>query len=211
MNVIGFPIRHNYRFRLNGRLHRLNQDGTRVLDLLSEIYQASLSNRSPYWLLGMRKQIRCIEQLNTRAVLTHVIEKTQESQMRVLAIWLRGRCGGYMGTAVIAQRARMADLTTQKECVRALKRLHGWVQLAQIARESEHARVRELAVLPPAPALAPRLPRLLQHFQTIELPTERQTQWVQPGLPLSLSPPKRRERIQTILQRIRERLATHHN
>jgi hypothetical protein len=203
MEELGFPNEAGYRFRIKSQLFRVNVDGVEVLSILTEIYNASLSGRNNYWVLRWRKQIRRIEILNVRSVLSHVIHKTPSERMRTLAIWLRGRCGGYIGTSLIAYYAHSTNFQTQKESVRALRRMSGWSHLREIAKSATNSRIRNLATQRAGSPLGDRLSRVLTNFRAIQTSPQRQEVWTQPGLRLTRTPPKTVAAIRRILERIK--------
>ncbi len=202
-HTFGFPYNARYRFRLEDKQYRVSGDGLAVLALLQEIYEASRQASAGTWALRVRKQIRQIETLNMRAVLVLVIARSPDPHMRLLAIWLRGRCGGYVGTSIIAAQARQGDLMLQKECVRALQRLSAWAELREISQLSTHARVRAMAVQQPAKPYRERLTRMLSNVEPVSAPRSKPYFWQLPGLKLNYARPKSVETIRLILARIR--------
>ncbi len=189
MNNFGFPNDKRFRFRIDGRWHRINSDGAEVLTLLEQIYDASVVPNDQYWALRVRPQIRRIEFLNVRSVLVLVLEKTSDLRMRLLAIWLRGRCGGYLGTSTIASFAHSTGFETQKECVRALRRLSGWADLREIACNAKHPRIRNLATQRAVKPLAKRLSRMMENVRPIPVSSRRSRIWILPGLVLDYTAP----------------------
>lgn len=207
MAEFGFPNDTRYRFRINNQLFRVNPDGAEVLAILTEIYNASVSCENACWALRMRHCIRRIELLDARSVLTLVIQKTPDDRVRVLAIWLRGRCGGHIGTSVVAKYAYSPNLRMQKEAVRALRRMSGWSQLRAIANSATSSRIRTMATQRAGRPLDDRLSSVLTNIRPIPIPPRRNEIWILPGLRLSFTPPKAVEHIRRVLMRIK-RLAS---
>jgi hypothetical protein len=208
MNKFGFPRDERFRYRIDDRWYRISSDGAEVLTLLQEIYDAGVLPDDNYWALRMRPQIRRIEYLNVRSVLVLVIEKTSDPRMRLLAIWLRGRCGGYLGTSRIATLAHTTGFETQKECVRALHRLSGWAHLREIACNAMHPRIRTLATQRAVKPLEERLSCMLANVQPIPIPKAKLRLWLLAGLVLEYSAPKSIDTIRHALTRIK-RLVSH--
>lgn len=208
MNKFGFPRDKRFRYRIDDRWYRINPDGAEVLTLLQEIYDAGVLPRDSYWALRMRPQIRRIECLNVRSVLVLVIEKTSDARMRLLAIWLRGRCGGYLGKSTIASFANTTGFETQKECVRALHRLSGWADLNEIACNAKHPRIRNLATHRAVKPLEERLSCMLANVQPIPITKPKLRLWLLAGLALEYTAPKSIDTIRQILTRIK-RLVSH--
>lgn len=207
MADLGFPNDSNYRFRIDSRLYRVNPDGAEVLDILTEVYNASLRCDKPCWALGVREQIRRVEVLNVRSVLTYVIQETPNEHMRLLAIWLRGRCGGYIGTSVIAKCAHSPNFKIRKESVRALRRLSGWAHLREIAISTSDARIRSMATQRAGKPLNERLSSMLANMRPVQISPQRKQLWMLPGMRLKLSPPKSLAMIRQLLNRIKSEVS----
>ena len=196
-----------YLCRIDRRLYRETQDGAEVMSLLRQIYNASLTAKDPFWALRLRKQIRRLEELNVRPVLVHVIENAPNDRMRTLAIWLRGRCGGYVGTTIIAESAHSSSFAMRKECVRALQRLSGWAYLREIAGTTENPRIRRLATQYPSSALDGRLAAVRAITRRRSASTNPPQLWLLPGLRVEETAPKTSHTIRLILHRIKRLIA----
>ncbi len=206
MEPFGFAKGELSSFYIGNRRYCVSCSDTEVLTLLQQIYEARLAADNRYWAVRMRPQIRRIELLNARAVIVHVIEKTPDVRMRILAIWLRGRCGGYLGTATIASFAHAPEYQLQKECVRALQRLSGWAELREIASNAGHPRIRKLATQPAVKPLGERLSCMLKNVQPISTSEESSPKsklWLLSGHVLNYTAPKSVEAIRQILWRIK--------
>lgn len=203
MADFGFPNDSSYRFRIEKRLYRVNSDGAEVLDILTELYNASVSSDNRFWALRWREQIRRVEFLNVRSVLCYVIQETPDDRMRWLAIWLRGRCGGFMGTSIVAKCASSPIFKMQKESVRALRRLSGWSQLREIENSAPNSRIRRMATQQGARPLDDRLSSLLGSVRRVPASPQPKRLWMSPRLRLELSPPKSLTMIRELLERIK--------
>ena len=179
---IGFPKDARFRFRINGRLCRVTADGIATIERLIELHNASLLAEKPTWLFSHRDKIKEIESLNNRGVLSLIVERTPDRKLRLLAIWLRGRCGGYMGTSILKRYTTSDDFQLRKETVRALKRLSAWTILTEVADNDSSERIRRLA----SPVLAkPHHRRLLEfarNVQPINVNSTARPLWISPEI-----------------------------
>ncbi len=189
---------------MDHRFRRINADGAEVLRLLQQIYDASFVANDGFWALRMRPQIRRVQFLNRRAVLVLVIKMTADERMRLLAVWLRGRCGGYLGTSTIASLGHSSDFRMQKECVRVLQRLNAWAELREIATAAKHPRVRDLAIQRAVKPLNERLSSVLANIRPIETTPRKIGVWLLPGLVLGYTAPKSIDTIRSRLERIKQ-------
>lgn len=205
---LGFPAHEHYRFYLGGHHCYVTLGGVDTLGLLLKIYRASQASTDIRWALAVREEVRRIKSLNARWVLSLVIERTPDPRMRVLAIWLRGRCGGYIGTSILADYASSPDFQTRKETARALKRMSGWTHLAKMAASDPDARIRRIATPAPAKPYSSRLAKFSSNIHPVAVSTERRHLWVLPCLRIGEGkPPKSVTAIRAILERI-HRLVT---
>lgn len=143
--IFGFSVRFGYRFRIGDRRFSLGSEGVRALELLAELNAKSATAAGLDWLLPLRGTIREIERLNSRAALTLVILRAPTAHLRRLAIWLRGRSGGYLGTSNVARHGADPDPAVRKEVARCLNRMSAWADLRQMERCDPDARVRRFA------------------------------------------------------------------
>lgn len=199
----GFPANSDYRFRLRGRRYRVGSSGNRTLKLLTELYGSCSMCTDPSWPIRLRKRLRQIESLNSRSVLSLVVERTDDPTVRLLAIWLRGRCGGSLGTSTLAKFATHPDDQTRKEVARALKRMGAWVQLREMADNHTSERIRRMATSEPLRPYCGRLADFSSHFPRIEVPSVKLPLFVSTELDVGQGrPPKSRWVIRMILERI---------
>lgn len=204
----GFPVKDACRFTLGGRRYRVGANGTRSLELLSMIYDRCCSSADRSWSIGARPLIRKVQAWNERAVLNLVVERTRDPILRVLAIWLRGRCRGSIGTATLVKFADHPDFHTRKETARALQRMSAWRTLAVMAEADPSERIRRLATSTPARPFTKRIADFKRHLARIPVPAKRKTLYVAPQLDIGHgTPPKSPALIRAILERIR-RLVT---
>ncbi|MEQ1827052.1 MAG: HEAT repeat domain-containing protein [Pirellula sp.] len=199
----GFPIQSNYRFTMLNRRFRVGWNGLRMLAQISVIAHGASQARKITWLLGYRNQINKVEAHNLQELLTLVIERTPQSRIRLLAIWLRGRCGGTVGTSAIYRFASDPDEQTRKESVRALVRMSAWVQLASIAEDDPSPRIRRMACCTPPTSHGERLHQFQRNITRLQRSQKRAELYVSPEMEIRASrPSKSLEFIQSILKRI---------
>jgi hypothetical protein len=200
----GFPAKSKYEFRLNGRRFRVGQAGVRTLRLLSDIYTSHSKRNDSGWLLSYRCRIEQLWMtLGSRSVLCLVVERTGDPTLRIFAIWLRGHCGGHLGTPIIAQFWRDPDETTRKEVARSLKRLESWSQLRKMAELEPNKRIKKIATAGPSRPYQLRLDRFAEQSRRIEVSSTIHELVMSPNLVTGQSrPPKPAWLIRMILNRI---------
>ena len=199
--AFGFPARCGYRFRLRGHRYPVGLNGIRTLNALATIYNATEDEKWPF---HVRKLIREVSVLDSRSVLSLVIERTDDPKLRLLAIWLRGRCGGTLGTVSIAQHCDDVDRQTRRVVARALWRLSGWASLREMAASDPDPIVRRIAAGRPGRPYSQRLATFASHSRHRHLPTVRRQLAVAPATEVGAGcPPKSRSAIRAILDRIR--------
>lgn len=190
-------------------------EGVKVLDLLAKVCRAR-SSGNKLWALQSRPTLRRIRtkdincRTGVRRAFKVVIEQTESDEVRQIAIWLRGRNGGSIGTEAIGQFSRHPDMRMRKIVTKALKRMHAWHLLREIAETDPDSQIRKLAVQTPAEAYSTRLTQFLKNVE--HEPSGLRTT----KTPLSLSEtvqlkvmnlPKSLELIRFYLKRIRHTLA----
>jgi hypothetical protein len=199
----GFPAIGDYRYRLHGRRYRVDSAGMQTLKLLSQICDSCAACSDQNRLVRLRGQIRQVQALRSRSLLSWVAQRTGDPRLRLLAIWLRGRCGGSVGTSILARFATHPDLQTRKEVARALKRMGAWVQLREMADNDPSARVRRLATTKPARDYRQRLSDYSKHIPRVPVTSARHPLFVSPELGIRQGrPAKSSWFIRLILERI---------
>jgi len=147
---------------VDGKKYRLGTNGMRTLEVLEKIVEARpRATYDPGWLMRFREQVRDIEWDGQRAALTYVVLVTRDPAVRRLAIWLRGRCGGTLGTRVISRFAFAPDMLLRKDATRALKRMHAWSTLREVAQFDSVPRIRRMARQSPPKPYTSRLSSFL--------------------------------------------------
>lgn len=145
--LIGFYLDEAHHYHDGDRKLRISRSGIRAVYDLCELYQWSRQGSEHCWAIRARPILRKLQNEHARSALNLVISKTPNPTILILAIWLRGRCGGSLGTPAIARFARHADLQLRKEVARALKRMGAWCELDQMAKVDASARIRQIASL----------------------------------------------------------------
>lgn len=212
----GFPARRGYQFRLHGQGYFVGKASMRTLRLLADIYRACATADDGAWPFRLRPLIRQVQLLEATPVLCLVIERTADPTLRILAIWLRGRCGGSLGTSSLARFATAGespsrspeDDRTRREVARALKRMGAWTPLREMAEHDTDPRIRRIATAQPARPYRQRLAEYTQRVSRVSAATGQQPLVVAPDLDLSQGwPPKSRSVIRATLEQI-HRLVT---
>lgn len=199
----GFPVKRDYGFRLRGRRYWVGAAGVRTLKLLACIYRACVTSDDRNWPLRLRRQIRKVEMLDATPVLCFVVERTRNPLLRILAIWLRGRCGSALGTASIVRFANDPDEATRKEVARALRRMQAWGPLQEMADVETNPRIQWLATVHASKPYAQRLANFTKRVACLPTTPSGQPLFVSPELDLSQGhPPKPASFIRMILERI---------
>ena len=204
----GFPAKRDFCFRLRGRRYCVGSSGKRTLKLLTEFYGTATACADPSWPFPLREKIRQVQALNWRSVLSYVVQLTHDPTLRLLAIWLRGRCGGSLGTSSLARFAAHRDDQTRKEVARALKRMGAWVQLREIADNDTSERIRRMATMQPLRPYRDRLADFSNRLPRLEVTSVKRPLFLSPELDVRQGrPPKSRSVIRMILERIHRLVA----
>jgi hypothetical protein len=191
------------------------RDRTKALQLLSDLCYAHRRSRRSNWLLPFRRRIRQVSLLDARNELLAVIETTRDPQLRLLAIWLRGRMGGIDGTSAIAWFGNNLldgrnDFQLRKEVARALGRMGAWRELREMAKWDSHPRIRQMASLEPTRSYTDRLATFSSHAEHLETPAAKRRLFVAKEVDLRLGrPAKPIEVIRAILERIHRLVMGH--
>ena len=189
-------------FNLFGRKFRVGKDGVKALRLLTVIHDNRAGHTDQGWLIRLRGQIRQVETLQSQVVLSWMIELADDPSLRVLAIWLRGRCGGHFGASSLAAYSTGANVQTRKEVARALKRMRAWVELERIASQDDDGRVRRIASTEPRP-YRQRLDDFATHVSRLFVAPANRELIVSDDVDVTLGrPPKPISLIRAILERI---------
>jgi hypothetical protein len=139
----------------------------------------------------------------TNIVLTLVVERTDDPTLRLLAIWLRGRCGGSLGTPILAKFSTHPDVQTRKEVARSLKRMGAWDQLREIATHDANGRIRRIATTQPSKPYRDRLASFSRHMARVEIASVKRHLLASPTIDVGHGrAPKSRWVIRMILERI---------
>jgi hypothetical protein len=163
----GLRLSFGTHYRLEGKSYIAGYDEERVVALMRNLVASSHQATRLDWLLSHRDAIREIDSLKTRAFLSYTISTSSDDRVRRLAIWLRGRCGGYVGNAIVARFAVHNDASIRKEVARSLKRLSAWVALRAMATYDPNPRIRAIASQPAIPSHSRRQSRFLENVEAL--------------------------------------------
>jgi len=146
--LAGFPVEVGHKIQINGQTFRIGTPDIKAIELAVELLDLRTRFQS---LLELRNEIRMCETENCRATLSHLIAMTPSQNLRTIALWLRGRCGGYDGSQLIAKFAESEDEKIRFLAAKAMQKMGVWSTLAVMAQKDPSDRVRRVA--------APRAPR----------------------------------------------------
>ena len=202
-SIFGFPIQSSFAFMLLGRRYCIGPQGMRTLKLLQLIYDTRVRRFDNKWPFGIREYVKRIQRINSTRVLCLVAERTENPIMRILAIWLRGRCGGSLGTSTLARFTHHSDEQTRKEVARALKRMGAWAHLRGMAARDTSERIKRIATSEPVRPYRDRLGDFVGRMACVKVSGEETPLEVADNLDLGQGrPPKPTSLIRRILDRI---------
>jgi hypothetical protein len=173
-----FPVGAETTFWLQGSTFRVGEQGVRAVRLLTLMVEAR--ERAPgnvCCLLPYRQRIREVMRAPPRATLVHVAERTGDPALRQLAIWLRGRCRGTLGSTTLAKLWPEADASLRKELTRAFKQMDAWDYLRGIEATDPDPRIRRMARQPAPSSFHGRLAQFLESVAPREA-SQEETQLV---------------------------------
>ena len=141
--IAGFKA-SNWRTRVcvRGTRYRIMPAGVCAIKLAVKILWLT---EHKYSLFSLRSEIRAVRETLCKAALTHLIETTTNDQLLLIAIWLRGQCGGYLGTETLAKYSTADAEAVRLKVAGALHRMSGWGVLARMAACDPSPRVRRRA------------------------------------------------------------------
>ncbi len=204
----GLPASIDRDYCVAGRRFQIGSSDMRTLKLLKEIYEACALPGRGRGLFSVRVKIVEARALNSTSLLCLVAERTDDQAVRVLAIWLRGRCGGSLGTASLARFATHPDRQTRKETARALKRMGAWAPLRVMAESDTSERVRRMATSEPPKNYRERLASFSRGIPRIGPASANFPLFVSPELIFGQArPPKPASAIRSVLERIHRLIA----
>ena len=201
--VCWLPFEAGYRFKLSGRRFRVTENGERTLECLRQIYSECCISSDCAWAIRTRPIIREIQASHQVAVLTLVVDRTPDPVLRILAIWLRGRCRGTVGTKILAKCGNHPDFHTRKEAVRALKRMSAWSVLDDIANSDPNERIRRMATCKPSRPISQRIADFTLNLARLSTSEHEKRLYLSSKLDITRrKPPKSLATIRNILKRI---------
>lgn len=193
------------KYYFDGRRYVLNVTGARALRLFSRILNEQYRAKRPGWLLKYRTDFRGVIGGSQAPLLSYVVRHGATDEVKRLALWLRGRCGGPLGTDAVADLAVFSPPPMRKEAVRALRRMHAWEKLKIIERGEQNPRIRELASQRSSAPFESRLSSLSEKLAAVATSPLTRTMEVRAGVTIGgcRHGEKPLTRIRELLQRIR--------
>ena len=212
--TFGLPMDVNHRFLLNGKRFRIGNSGVRTMQLMDELLLLLTKKGSGKSLFSCRALIREVQYYESQSVLSFSISHANHLHARLLAIFLRGRCGGSLGTSTVFEYAKTNnDERTRKLATRALKRMGAWAQLQEIAETDPSEHVRCIATARPSDHYATRLNTFVRNVSPKAITHSQSTLYVAPGLEFDQGrKPKSASTIRAFLERIVRKIrGVHHS
>jgi hypothetical protein len=166
-----YRVRADTIIRFQGVRYPVGVNGIRALQLVIDMANASAHeqpDRSA--LLRFRRRVLEVMETPPRAVLTYFAVQTGDPDCRRLAVWLRGRCRGTLGTVAFGRLWANADLPLRKELTRAFKRMDAWDYLRRIEKDNPDQRIRRMARQPAPQSFGGRLVNYLSRVARGEMP-----------------------------------------
>jgi hypothetical protein len=204
--IYGFCVSKEFEFSLvhGERKRQLGRNGVRVLTLLACVFEHQPAAADPAWLLSWRAELRAIARSRSREALTLVVDRAPDVRLRRLAIWLRGRCGGTLGTAIVARSSASPDCRTRKEAAHCLRRMSAWSELRRMAESDPDPRIRRIATQQPPKTFSRRLAAVSQFARQHDIETGQRPLVESAELNLSGRPARRSWLIRLVLERIHQ-------
>lgn len=205
---LGFPLDAVYVFGHDDQVVYVSPSAQRTVYLVFEILNCWEDN-SPYWLLKVRPQIREIIRRRCMGVLSRIVELAPDRRVRLLAIWLVGRCKGTVGTKRLARLIGCSDRQTHKQLAKAFRRMSAWAELRALMKVETDPRIRRLAQHSSQRSFEDCLAELKQVGKNKKLPTPNRKFEILPGVSCSDGKPaKSRTFIRIVLERIHRLVGT---
>lgn len=153
-----YQVRADTIVRLQGRRYPVGVVGIRAIQLVIDMVNAAAQEPADRLVLvRFRRRIREVMEAPPRAVLVHFAVQTRDPACRRVAVWLRGRCRGTLGTVAFGRLWANADLPLRNELTRAFKRMDAWDYLRRIEQCDPDPRLRRMARQPVPPSFDGRL------------------------------------------------------
>jgi len=199
--VFDFPLIPGAKFQLDGNDYCLMKADIEALGLLAKIRSAWPTAANVYWLLPFRDVVR---QCRGGTMFAFAAKQTRDPATRCLAVWLRGRRGGKLGSPTIAALYRGGDATLRKAVVRALQRMHAWSALRRIEACEPELRIRRLARQKKPRAYTSRMTQFIERVTPCKSFAGETTLYEREGLELDAGlQPRPQSFFRIILERIR--------
>jgi hypothetical protein len=128
--------------------------------------------------------------------------RREDSTLRLLAVWLLGRCRAHRAAGLIAEMRNTTDRGLRKQVAKALARLEAWPELRRLHELEPDPVIRRLSAGQAPRPLAERLERYARQVENIAPVTGERMPLVTTCEPTAPSPPKSRHVIRRLLEHI---------
>ena len=169
-SLAGFRVQATSKIQINGQTYRIGDQGVKAIELAIELLDRRTRFQS---LLSLRSDIQSCKLDNCKAALTYLIERTPNYNLKIIALWLRGRCGGYVGSQLIAGFADSQDEKMRYLASKAMQRMGVWSTLADMAKNDPSERVRRIAATRPPRKFRERLSTFSNNLEEIPHTTKQ--------------------------------------
>lgn len=184
--ALGFPLLPGMRFELDGVRYCLTAADIEALRVLAKIRSAWPSQPDVYWLLPFRSLAR---RCRAGTIFAYAAQQSQDPAMRCLAVWLRGRRRGRLGSDAVA---------------RLYRGMHAWAALRRIEACEDDPRIRRLARQKRPTAYGSRMTQFMTNVARGNARSGPARYFEQPGLELDAGrSPRPASFFRVILERIR--------
>ena len=168
--LAGFPVHATHKIQINGQSYRIGDHGVKAIELAVELLDRRTRFQS---LLPLRFEIRACELDSCKAALSHLIEMAPNYNLKIIALWLRGRCGGYVGSQMIAKFAESHDEKTRYLAAKAMQSMGVWSTLSVMSKSDPSERVRRIAATRPPRKFRERLSSFSNNLESIPYATKQ--------------------------------------
>ncbi len=169
---LGLPMSANCYFSFDGSRYYFSERNLNALRIISKVASV-YSSKAPLGLRQCRAHIDWIKRERPRALLAYVIATSCNRDVRLIATWLRGMCGGYIGANAIRDIGiATADPLLEVTCAKTLRRMRAAVQLHELGEQTRLGQERpELFEVATSKVFANRIQQFLKNVEQGPQPT----------------------------------------
>jgi hypothetical protein len=201
--IIGFSLNAWQKVEINGKNYRVGYAGVNAVRLAA--FALRLMHAKRPLNAELRRRIRELRLKECKAGLHCLILRTSDAELKSIAIWLRGFCGGKMGSKLIQMQATHQDERVRYAAAKTMRRLEAWTTLATMAAEDNSDRIRRIAHARPAREFRSRLSTYSEHVHVVPRSNASRSLFWSTKINTNASvPAKSTEKIREVLLRIRE-------